>query len=259
MIDEAKALVVIPARLASTRLPGKPLVDLKGKPMILHVWERAVEAAMGPVVVACADQQIAEVVQDAGGQALWIENPVPTGSDIVYEAVTRLDPEERVPYVVNVQGDLPVFDPALLATLLHPLDQDPAVDVATPVIQRHLDEGLDSPHVVKVHFQTDPHHLGCTWANTAGFSRSPYTAPGMPWYQHVGVYAYRRAALQAFVNAPQSASEIQEKLEQLRVLDLGMTIAGVVVDVEMPLSVDTPQDLEKVVAALERLPNRFVA
>ena len=247
MKDAPKALIVIPARLASTRLPGKPLVDLEGKPMILHVLTRAMQANIAPVVVACADQEIAKAVQEAGGQAVWIEHPVPTGSDIVYEAVQRLDPQGHIPYILNVQGDLPVFDPSLLVALLDPFDQDPSVDVVTPVVRQQHQGEVMSPHVVKVQFQSSPEaRSGCVWEKAIGFSRKPYTSLLDLWYQHVGVYAYRRDALKRFVHAPQSVSEQQEKLEQLRALDLGMHIAGVVVDVDIPLSVDTPQDLEKV-------------
>jgi 3-deoxy-manno-octulosonate cytidylyltransferase (CMP-KDO synthetase) len=247
------AVIVIPARLASSRLPGKPLADILGKPMILHVWEKALKAGIGPVVVACADAEIAAVVEKAGGHAVWIERPVPTGSDIVFQAVEVFDPTQRYPYVLNVQGDLPVFEPSLLAPLLLPLQGDPTVSVSTPVVRQTQPDDLGEAHVVKAKFEAVPSlQDGVVWGKATGFSRIPYTQPSDPWYQHIGVYAYRREALQAFVALPQSDSEKRESLEQLRALDNGMTLAGVVLDLPLPLSVDTQDDLEKVRAFLMR-------
>lgn len=253
-------VVVIPARLASSRLPGKPLADILGKPMILHVWERASRAGIGPVVVACADEKIAEAVEKAGGNAVWIKDPVPTGSDIVFQAVEVFDPGQRYAYVLNVQGDLPVFEPSLLAPLLRPLQADDTVSIATPVVRKLDASDLEAPHVVKAIFETElTANQGVVWGKAAGFSRIPYTKPLESWYQHIGVYAYRREALKAFVGMPQSDSEKQESLEQLRALDNGLTIAGVVVDVPLPLSVDTPDDLENVKAFLRAYPQKCVA
>ncbi|MGL5784548.1 MAG: 3-deoxy-manno-octulosonate cytidylyltransferase [Alphaproteobacteria bacterium] len=259
-MSTSDCIVVIPARLGSTRLPGKPLADILGKPMILHVWERSCRAAVGPVVVACADAEIAEIVEKAGGNAVWVKDPVPTGSDIVFQAVEAFDPKQRYAYVLNVQGDLPVFEPSLLMPLLLPLQVDHTVSISTPVVRKLEAGDLEASHVVKAKFETAPAaHQGVVWGNAVGFSRMPYTKPLEPWYQHIGVYAYRREALKAFVGMPQSDSEKRESLEQLRALDNGLTIAGVVVDVPLPLSVDTPDDLENVKAFLRASPEKCVA
>ena len=232
-------LVLIPARLAATRLPNKPLEDIAGEPMIVHVWRRAVEAGIGPVAVATDAPEIAEAVTKAGGQAVMTRVDHASGSDRIFEAVEKLDPEGRHDVVVNVQGDLPTIDPAVIAASIAPL-ADAAVDLATLVAVIEREEEKTNPSVVKM--------VGSEVS--AGRFRALYftraTAPygDGPLYHHIGLYAYRRKALQRFVGLPPSPLEIREKLEQLRALEAGMRIDAVVVN-DVPLGVDTPHDLER--------------
>jgi 3-deoxy-manno-octulosonate cytidylyltransferase (CMP-KDO synthetase) len=232
-------LVLIPARLAATRLPNKPLADIAGEPMIVHVWRRAVEAGIGPVAVATDAPEIAEAVTKAGGLAVMTRVDHASGSDRIFEAVEKLDPEGRHDVVVNVQGDLPTIDPAIIAASIVPLS-DAAVDLATLVAVIEREEEKTNPSVVKM--------VGSEVS--AGRFRALYftraTAPygDGPLYHHIGLYAYRRKALQRFVGLPPSALEIREKLEQLRALEAGMRIDAVVVN-DVPLGVDTPHDLER--------------
>jgi 3-deoxy-manno-octulosonate cytidylyltransferase (CMP-KDO synthetase) len=243
-----KPLVVIPARLASTRLPGKPLADIHGEPMIVHVWRRALEADLGPVLVACAEPEIAGAVQAAGGEALVTAGDHATGSDRVFEAVERFDPEGVCNVVINLQGDLPTIEPASIRAALQPL-AEPAVDIGTLVALADARERKD-PNVTKAAVVID---------ETTGlgralyFSRSPVPWPGaddrLPLYHHIGLYAYRRPALARFVALPPSPLERRERLEQLRALEAGMRIDAALVDT-VPLGVDTPADLERARAAL---------
>ncbi|MDP8918714.1 MAG: 3-deoxy-manno-octulosonate cytidylyltransferase [Pseudomonadota bacterium] len=232
-------LVLIPARLAATRLPNKPLADIAGEPMIVHVWRRAVEAGIGPVAVATDAPEIAEAVTKAGGLAVMTRVDHASGSDRIFEAVEKLDPEGRHDVVVNVQGDLPTIDPAIIAASIVPLS-DAAVDLATLVALIEREEEKTNPSVVKM--------VGSEVS--AGRFRALYftraTAPygDGPLYHHIGLYAYRRKALQRFVGLPPSPLEIREKLEQLRALEAGMRIDAVVVN-DVPLGVDTPHDLER--------------
>jgi 3-deoxy-manno-octulosonate cytidylyltransferase (CMP-KDO synthetase) len=232
-------LVLIPARLAATRLPNKPLADIAGEPMIVHVWRRAVEAGIGPVAVATDAPEIAEAVTKAGGLAVMTRVDHASGSDRIFEAVEKLDPEGRHDVVVNVQGDLPTIDPAIIAASIVPLS-DAAVDLATLVAVIEREEEKTNPSVVKM--------VGSEVS--AGRFRALYftraTAPygDGPLYHHIGLYAYRRKALQRFVGLPPSPLEIREKLEQLRALEAGMRIDAVVVN-DVPLGVDTPHDLER--------------
>jgi 3-deoxy-manno-octulosonate cytidylyltransferase (CMP-KDO synthetase) len=232
-------LVLIPARLAATRLPNKPLADIAGEPMIVHVWRRAVEAGIGPVAVATDAPEIAEAVTKAGGRAVMTRVDHASGSDRIFEAVEKLDPEGRHDVVVNVQGDLPTIDPAIIAASIVPLS-DAAVDLATLVALIEREEEKTNPSVVKM--------VGSEVS--AGRFRALYftraTAPygDGPLYHHIGLYTYRRKALQRFVGLPPSPLEIREKLEQLRALEAGMRIDAVVVN-DVPLGVDTPHDLER--------------
>jgi 3-deoxy-manno-octulosonate cytidylyltransferase (CMP-KDO synthetase) len=232
-------LVLIPARLAATRLPNKPLADIAGEPMIVHVWRRAVEAGIGPVAVATDAPEIAEAVTKAGGLAVMTRVDHASGSDRIFEAVEKLDPEGRHDVVVNVQGDLPTIDPAIIAASIVPLS-DAAVDLATLVALIEREEEKTNPSVVKM--------VGSEVS--AGRFRALYftraTAPygDGPLYHHIGLYTYRRKALQRFVGLPPSPLEIREKLEQLRALEAGMRIDAVVVN-DVPLGVDTPHDLER--------------
>jgi 3-deoxy-manno-octulosonate cytidylyltransferase (CMP-KDO synthetase) len=232
-------LVLIPARLAATRLPNKPLADIAGEPMIVHVWRRAMEAGIGPVAIATDAPEIAEAVIRAGGQAVLTRADHASGSDRIFEAVEKLDPEGRHDVVVNVQGDLPTVDPRAIAASIAPLS-DPAVDLATLVAVIEREEEKANPNVVKmVGSEVSSGRFRALY-----FTRATAPYGEGPLYHHIGLYAYRREALQRFVAMPPSPLELREKLEQLRALEAGMRIDAVVVD-DVPLGVDTPHDLDR--------------
>jgi 3-deoxy-manno-octulosonate cytidylyltransferase (CMP-KDO synthetase) len=232
-------LVLIPARLAATRLPNKPLADIAGEPMIVHVWRRAVEAGIGPVAVATDAAEIADAVTRAGGTAVMTRSDHASGSDRIFEAVEKLDPEGRHDVVVNVQGDLPTVDPRAIAASVAPL-ADSAVDLATLVAVIRRDAERTNPSVVKmVGSEVSPGRFRALY-----FTRATAPYGEGPLYHHIGLYAYRRRALQRFVGLPPSPLELREKLEQLRALEAGMRIDAVVVN-DTPLGVDTPEDLER--------------
>jgi 3-deoxy-manno-octulosonate cytidylyltransferase (CMP-KDO synthetase) len=237
-------LILIPARMASTRLPGKPLADIAGLPMIVQVLRRAEAAQLGPVVVACDDEIIATAVEKAGGRAIMTRADHPSGSDRIFEALGVVDPKGRVRIVVNVQGDLPTIAPADIAAALMPLN-DPAVDIATLAAEIHKTEERTNPNVVKVvGTLVAPGRLRALY-----FTRATAPAGDGPLYHHIGLYAYRRAALERFVKLPPSPLEQREKLEQLRAVEAGMRIDVAIVET-VPLGVDTPQDLETARAML---------
>jgi len=247
-------VILIPARLASTRLPDKPLADIHGVPMIVHVWRRAMEAELGPVYVACAEVAIAAAIEAAGGQAVLTDPNHPSGSDRIFEALGRIDPGRRHDAVINVQGDLPTLDPALIRRVLDPL-ADPAVDIATLAVEITREAERTDPNVVKavVAFPPGGSGNGSGIARALYFSRAtvPANADGHlgPHYHHIGLYAYRRAALERFVALPPGILEQRERLEQLRALENGMRIDVARVDT-LPLGVDTPADLERARAQL---------
>jgi 3-deoxy-manno-octulosonate cytidylyltransferase (CMP-KDO synthetase) len=249
MTSPVNPIVMIPARLASTRLPDKPLADIHGQPMIVHVWRRAMEADVGPVVVACAEAAIAEAVTAAGGRAVLTDPAHASGSDRIFEALQAVDPEGRHDAVVNLQGDLPTLDPALVRAVLRPLAAGPT-DIATLVVEIREAEERHNPNVVKaaVGFAG-----GSDIARALYFSRCPVPWDGgnaaQPLYHHIGIYAYRRAALERFVALPPSPLEQREKLEQLRALEAGLRIDVARVDT-LPLGVDTPADLARARALL---------
>jgi 3-deoxy-manno-octulosonate cytidylyltransferase (CMP-KDO synthetase) len=232
------AIILIPARMASTRLPGKPLADIAGLPMIVHVLRRAAAAKIGEAVVATDSEAVAAAVEKAGGRAVMTRSDHVSGSDRIYEALAALDPEHRLDIVVNVQGDLPTIDSADIRAALKPLD-DPAVDISTLAAEITDPAERTNPHVVKVTGTlVAPGRL-----RAASFTRADATGPG-PHYHHIGLYAYRRAALERFIKLPPSVGEQREMLEQLRALDAGMRIDVVVVN-SAPLGVDTPEELAK--------------
>ena len=232
-------LVLIPARLAATRLPNKPLADIAGEPMIVHVWRRALEAGIGPVAVATDAPEIAEAVTRAGGRAVMTRSDHASGSDRIFEAVEKLDPEGRHDVVVNVQGDLPTVDPAAIAASVAPLS-DSEVDLTTLVAVIEREEEKTNPNVVKmVGAQVAPGRFRALY-----FTRTTAPYGDGPLYHHIGLYAYRRKALQRFVSLPPSPLELREKLEQLRALEAGLRIDAVVVG-DVPLGVDTPHDLDR--------------
>jgi len=231
-------LILIPARMASTRLPGKPLADIAGLPMIVQVLRRAEAAKIGPVVVATDDETIFTAVEKAGGRAVMTRADHPSGSDRVFEALGLADPDRRAQVLVNVQGDLPTLEPGDLAASLRPL-ADPAVDIATLAAEIRKPEERTNPNVVKVvGSPVSPKRLRALY-----FTRATAPSGDGPLYHHIGLYAYRRAALERFVRLPPSPLEMREKLEQLRALEAGMRIDVTIVD-SVPLGVDTPQDLE---------------
>jgi 3-deoxy-manno-octulosonate cytidylyltransferase (CMP-KDO synthetase) len=239
-------LILIPARMASTRLPGKPLADIHGQPMIVHVLRRAAEAAIGAVAVATDSPEIAEAVEKAGGQAVMTRADHASGSDRIFEALTKLDPQGRAGVVVNVQGDLPTLSPQDLRAVLEPL-RDPAVDIATLAAEITAPAEKTNPNVVKVvGSPVSPGRLRALY-----FTRATAPSGEGPLYHHIGLYAYRRAALERFVKLPPSPLEQREKLEQLRALEAGMRIDVAIVN-SVPLGVDTAEELAQARAALTR-------
>lgn len=237
MIDP-RILVLIPARMAATRLPGKPLADIAGLPMIVHVMRRAEAAAIGRVAVATDTPEIASVVTTHGGEAVMTRADHPSGSDRIHEAMLKLDPEGKAEIVINLQGDFPTITPQTIREVLPPF-ADPAVDIVTLASQIHTEEEDLAPSVVKaVGSPIAPGRLRALY-----FTRATAPYGNGPRYHHIGLYAYRRAALERFVSLPPSPLERQESLEQLRAVEAGMRIDIMIVD-SVPRGVDTPPDLE---------------
>jgi 3-deoxy-manno-octulosonate cytidylyltransferase (CMP-KDO synthetase) len=233
-------IILIPARMGSARLPGKPLAMIGGEPMIVHVWRRAIQSGLGPVAVACSENAVAEAVGAVGGTAVMTDPGLPRGSDRIHAALTELDPSGRYNVVINLQGDLPTLPPDLLQSVTLPLD-NPHFDVGTLVAPIRDEAEAASPSVVKA---------ACAFREEVDIAPALYFSrlalpwgPGPRWH-HIGVYAYRRAALDRFVTLPESPLEIRESLEQLRLLEAGMRI-GVARVEAAPFGVDTPEDLER--------------
>lgn len=238
-------VVLIPARMASTRLPDKPLADIAGLPMIVQCLRRAEEADVGPVVIACAEAEIAEAVETAGGRAVLTDPDLPSGSDRISAALESFDPEGHHDAVVNLQGDLPTLDPDVVRACVRVLD-NPAVDIATAVCAITEESERTNPNVVKAVLALSE---GALSGRALYFSRATVpTGPG-DHFHHIGLYAYRRDALTRFVALSASPLEQREKLEQLRALEAGMRIDAALVDT-VPLGVDTPADLERARALL---------
>jgi 3-deoxy-manno-octulosonate cytidylyltransferase (CMP-KDO synthetase) len=238
-------ILLIPARMASTRLPGKPLADIAGVPMIVRVWAQARAAGLGPVVVAAAEAEVAAAVQQAGGRAVLTDPDLPSGSDRIRAALAILDPGRQHDVVINLQGDLPALDPAQLR-LVAALLADSGADIATLAAPIGTEADRLNPAVVKAvaAWNADETRGRCLY-----FTRAPAPAGEGPLWHHVGLYAYRRSALERFVALAPSPLEKREKLEQLRALEAGMSIAIARVDAA-PLSVDTPEDLARARAQL---------
>lgn len=236
----SRPIVIIPARMASTRLPGKPLADIAGLPMIVQVLKRAEEADVGPALVACAEREIKDAVEAAGGRAVLTDPDHPSGSDRIFEALQKVDPNGEYDTIVNLQGDLPVLDPAVVKATLKPL-RDPGVDIATLVAEIEEEVEKTNPNVVKaaVGFAT-----GQDVGRALYFSRATVPYGAGPLWHHIGIYAYRREALERFVTLAPGVLEQREKLEQLRALENGMHIGVARVDT-VPFGVDTPADLER--------------
>jgi len=243
----SEVFVVIPARLQATRLPQKPLEQIAGEPMIVHVWRRACEADAGPVVVATDSLDIADAVEAAGGRAVLTSDRHTSGSDRVHEAVCKIDPDGRYDLVLNLQGDLPTLEPNLLLACVAPLAEGDA-DISTLAAEIVDEAERDDPHVVKV--------VGTPGAAPSVLRALYFTRASAPYgegpmYHHIGLYAFRRKALERFVALPPSTLEMRERLEQLRALEAGMRIDVALVDT-VPIGVDTPDDLERARAILEQ-------
>ncbi|MEM8794858.1 MAG: 3-deoxy-manno-octulosonate cytidylyltransferase [Pseudomonadota bacterium] len=232
-------LILIPARMASTRLPGKPLADLAGKPMIVRVLERAEETAIGRVVVATDSEEIRSAVVKARGEAVLTSPDHTNGSDRIFEALQILDPKREITAILNVQGDLPTIEPVAIRAAYDVL-QDPEVDIATLASVIVEEDEQTNPNVVKI--AGSP--LSERRLRALYFSRATVPFGEGPLYHHIGLYAYRRKALETYVSLAPSTLERRENLEQLRALEAGMRIDVAIVD-GVPLGVDTPQDLER--------------
>lgn len=237
-------VIIVPARMASTRLPGKPLADIGGKPMIVHVADRARRADVGAVIVAAAEREIVDAVEAHGHRAVMTDPDHPSGSDRVFEALGLVDPKDGFDTVVNLQGDLPAIEPAMIAAALAPL-ADPACDIATLGNPIEDEAEKTDPNVVKI--VGSP--IGDDTLNALYFTRATAPWGEGPLHHHIGIYAWRREALARFVALPPSPLEKRERLEQLRALEAGMTIHARLVDT-VPFGVDTPRDLERARALL---------
>jgi 3-deoxy-manno-octulosonate cytidylyltransferase (CMP-KDO synthetase) len=235
-----KPIVLIPARMASSRLPGKPLADIAGRPMIVRVWERAVAAGVGPVVVAAAEREIVAVIEDAGGRAVLTEPDLPSGTDRIRAALETVDAGREHDVVVNLQGDLPAIAPETIRAAVDALAATGA-DIATLAAEIEHPADFDNPNVTKAIVAWG---VGGDVGRALYFTRARAPSGEGPLFHHVGIYVFTRTALDRFVETQPSALEKRERLEQLRALEAGMTIAVARVD-EVPLSVDTPDDLEK--------------
>ncbi len=243
-MPEPSAIVLIPARMAATRLPGKPLADIHGEPMIVHVWRRAAEAGLGRVVVATDDVAIAAAVRAAGGEAVMTAAGHLNGTSRIDEALAAVDPDGNADVVVNLQGDLPTVEAETVRAVLRPL-VDPAVDIATIAAEIVRAEEKTEPSVVKV--VGTP--VGDRILRALYFTRATAPYGDGPLYHHIGLYAYRRAALARYIALPPSPLEARERLEQLRALEAGMRIDVAIVEA-VPLGVDTPADLDRARAML---------
>ncbi|HLT02466.1 MAG TPA: 3-deoxy-manno-octulosonate cytidylyltransferase [Geminicoccaceae bacterium] len=234
-------VVMIPARLRSTRLPDKPLAEIGGVPMIVQVWRRACEAAVGPVIVACAEAAIVQVIEAHGGTGVLTDPDLPSGTDRIFQALRRLDPKRRHARVINLQGDLPTLEPAAIRAVLEPLDRLGS-DIGTLAVATEDPAEKADPNVVKAIIAFDPARprLG----RALYFTRATAPSGDGPVYHHIGIYAFTRDALERFATLPPSPLERRERLEQLRALEAGMSVGVALVDTN-PLGVDTPEDLER--------------
>ncbi|MDB5421940.1 MAG: 3-deoxy-manno-octulosonate cytidylyltransferase [Brevundimonas sp.] len=236
-------LVLIPARMAATRLPNKPLADIGGKPMIVRAYEGALESGL-PVAVAAGDQEIVDVITAIGGRAVLTDPDLPSGSDRIRAAVEALDPDGEYDAIINLQGDMPFADPGLATACAALLHGEPSCDIATLVAVEADISDRTNPDVVKAVLAIED---GERHGRALYFTRSTLYG-GAPVWRHIGIYGYRREALMRFCAAPPSPLEKREKLEQLRALEMGLSIWAAVIS-EAPLSVDNPDDL----AAARRL------
>ncbi len=240
-----KILTIIPARLASTRLPNKPLADIFGKPMITRVFEQAKKANLGEVIVACDSQEIASAIGNIGGNAIITDPDLPSGTDRIFAALLKVPNYQDFDIIINLQGDLPVIDPKVIIAAANAALQN-STDIATVAsVIKNIDE-VSNPNVVKIAISFYQEKMG----RAIYFSRSPIPHNAKTHYHHIGIYAYKRLALEKFVNLKPSELEKTESLEQLRALENQMQISVQIVD-SHPISVDTKEDLERVKFFLE--------
>ncbi len=232
-------LIVIPARLQATRLPGKPLKDICGEPMIIHVWKRAMEADCGPVLVATDDHAVADVITNNGGHAIMTSPDHASGSDRIFEAINKFDEAEKYKKIINLQGDLPVLDPDLVLNVASLL-ADEQVDMSTLAVEIIDETEKTNPNVVKMVGTK----MSADRQRALYFTRATAPYGEGPLYHHIGIYGFQRQSLKRFISLPPSKLEIREKLEQLRALEAGMRIDVAIVETH-PLGVDTQEDLEK--------------
>ncbi len=237
-------IILIPSRMAAVRFPNKPLALIHGKPMVLHVWERAMKAGIGPVIVACGDKEIKEVIEAAGGRAVMTDPTLVSGSDRIYEALCQVDPQGHMDTVINLQGDLPTIKPEDIRKVLLPLE-NAKFNIATLVTPVKDESEITNRNVVKAIVGDIQDTIGQAFY----FSRTGVASGDNIYYHHMGIYAYRRQALKDMVHLPRSSLEKQESLEQLRALEAGM-LFGVCVTDAISLGVDTPEDLEKAAGLL---------
>jgi 3-deoxy-manno-octulosonate cytidylyltransferase (CMP-KDO synthetase) len=243
-------IVLIPARMAATRLPGKPLADIDGIPMIVRVLRQAEAADVGPVAVAAGDSEIVDAVTAAGGRAVRTDPDLPSGSDRIVAALAELDPERRHDVVINLQGDIPFVRPDAVAVVARLLAAEPSCDLSTVMVAEADPSERSNPDIPKV---VAAMQAGGRTARALYFTRSVLYGEGPVWLHH-GIYGFRRVALERFCAAPPSPLEKRERLEQLRALELGMSIWAAVID-EAPISVDNPADLERARAHARSLKN----
>lgn len=240
MINQENTAIIIPARLASTRLPNKPLLPINGKPMILHVWEQAVAAEIGEVIVATDSDQIKQVISEAGGNCELTRSNHQSGTDRIYEALENFDQDKNINFIINLQGDLPQINRECLSSVVNLLS-DEAAEVSTLVCEMTDHDEINSKSIVKAIADINPNtKIG----RAINFTRTPEASINGNYLHHIGLYAYTRSALEKFVHLAPSTREIDQKLEQLRALDNQMRIDIQLIDF-LPLGVDTPEDLEK--------------
>ena len=240
MINQENTAIIIPARLASTRLPNKPLLPINGKPMILHVWEQAVAAEIGEVIVATDSDQIKQVISEAGGNCELTRSNHQSGTDRIYEALENFDQDKNINFIVNLQGDLPQINRECLSSVVNLLSDEEA-EVSTLVCEMSDHDEINSKSIVKAIADINPNtKIG----RAINFTRTPEASINGNYLHHIGLYAYTRSALEKFVHLAPSTREIDQKLEQLRALDNQMRIDIQLIDF-LPLGVDTPEDLEK--------------
>ena len=240
MINQENTAIIIPARLASTRLPNKPLLPINGKPMIMHVWEQAVAAEIGEVIVATDSDQIKQVISEAGGNCELTRSNHQSGTDRIYEALENFDQNKNINFIINLQGDLPQINRECLSSVVNLLS-DEAAEVSTLACEMTDHDEINSKSIVKAIADINPNtKIG----RAINFTRTPEASINGNYLHHIGLYAYTRSALEKFVHLAPSTREIDQKLEQLRALDNQMRIDIQLIDF-LPLGVDTPEDLEK--------------